>query len=60
MTTLCLCDFVDVAADRKLPLLPAALAAPQTQGTETLVAAGIAPQLLPRNAPTHTSQECHR
>jgi len=60
MTTLCLCDFVDVAADRKHPLSPTALAAPQTRGTETVVASGIAPQLLPRNAPTHTSQESHR
>lgn len=57
MTTLCLCDFVDVAADRERLSASIALASPSTRRTAAMVAAAIDPHLLPRVAVTHTTQE---
>lgn len=60
MTTLCLCDFVDVAANRECLLAPTALASPSTRRTATMVAAAIDPHLLPRLAVIHPTQEDFR
>jgi hypothetical protein len=55
MTTLCLCDYVDVAALSgqelaKLPTAPASTA-------RVLIAIPIDPRLLPRRAAIHTIQD---
>lgn len=57
MTTLCLCDFVDVAADRERLSASIALASPMTGSFAAVVAAATEPNPLPRIAATHTTQE---
>lgn len=60
MTTLCLCDFVDVDADRER--LPALTRLTTTASRKALVPATthFGPHLLPRLAVTLTPQDCLR
>lgn len=57
MTTLCLCDFVEVAAYRERLSAPMPLPTPSARPAPVLVTVVIDPDLLPRVAVTYTTQE---
>lgn len=57
MTTLCLCDFVDVDADRERLPAPTRVTATSSRTAVVPTTTHFAPHLLPRLAATLTSQD---